>query len=666
MKTHLVVSVFVAVLATLSVQAADDVYWTMDSQEWQNFNTPTAWYNQTKQAEQAGPVEDDWVSIGVKAKQTSKVKIDTVLPHLKRICLSTANGATTTVEIATGGKVVLTNEWNQILQLNANRNGTSFNAWSELRVTGGTFEFVDNSGGKVRGGIGIGSSSASAAGYAKTVMTAGRISVGNGINVGRADATKIRACYEQSGGRLEFGAGGNGFAAATNGTVAVTGGDVVIAKTVTGCNSSFDGPSLFKNSLFEFGSITLANSERDPEGPRAFVVGEGAVVTGKFSNSYFRINDGTLRVEDGGRLSVWYNSTSGKFQLNAGVGQIARFQMNGGVCKVAYLNLADLAGGVGRYEQTGGTLNATCQVTAMKPQAEPVRLEVSGGTFSLSGSWNYGFPIVHNDCTNSMTFCIRGTPDEVKFLHAQRLKEGNVVQTNRMHHLFQIDPRGLTPQTLDNASSGSGGVTAGRFAAHCSVHPWGGAQLIATNQFVLVHGTTAITDYNDAADYLFDFKLARPDKRLWNWQYIKVGSETTRDLGVVLTNTAAVAHGFRSAQGVSCGYFEVPRIKSGAVNRVSVRLGIVPKGEKTLADIVSELNAKSGCKAVIETAGDCNVRVDLPLERLGDRTTDRKFLFDFTREETPKAFERGEIVTDAVVTALDYEKLGKGFVILLK
>lgn len=55
MALRVVLSGVVVGLATLSMQAADDVYWTMDSQEWQNFNTPTAWYNFTKKAEQTGP-----------------------------------------------------------------------------------------------------------------------------------------------------------------------------------------------------------------------------------------------------------------------------------------------------------------------------------------------------------------------------------------------------------------------------------------------------------------------------------------------------------------------------------------------------------------------------------------------------------------------------------
>lgn len=657
--------ILVSTVIVSAVLFAADVNWTLDSREWQNFNTPLAWSNEL------GPQEGDYANIGTAAGQVSKVRIDTELPQLKRICISTKANATSIVEIASGGKVVLTNDWNKMLYLNAGKDGRGVDAWSELHVTGGTLEFNDLEPGegnmRFRGAIGIGFDYASS-GHARVLMTSGRIFMGNGISVGHNSAVNLSASYEQTGGRLEFGTGGSGFKTKKNGTVTVTGGEIV---RIDSANMEFEGPALFKNCLFEFGALDVSNHVRDPESSRAFVVGEGASVTDRYTTSFIRINDGLLRLEEGGSLSSFYGGTGGQLQLNAGEGQVSHFQMNGGFFRTAYFNFANSSKGACRYVQTGGTTMGCMYISAAKPQAEPVYLEVSGGSFSFSGQMSYGFPVVENACTNSMVFCIRGTPDKVEYLRTQKthVNEGSNTgpYTNRMHHLFQIDPRGLTPLTVNNSKSGSGASIAGRFSAHCSVHPWGGAQLIATNQYVLVHGTANLSDYNNAADYAYDFTLARPDSRLWTWGHLPYKNYSNdKNFGVTLNEDAKVENGFRSAQGVPLGYFEIPPIRRGTTLRVSIRMGLVPKGEKTLADIVAELNEKSGCKAILQEAGGTNVRVDLPLERLGDKSTDRKFLFDFTREESPKAFERGELITDAVVTALDFERQGAGFILLVK
>ena len=189
------------------------------------------------------------------------------------------------------------------------------------------------------------------------------------------------------------------------------------------------------------------------------------------------------------------------------------------------------------------------------------------------------------------------------------------------------------------------------------ISPYGGFQLVSTNEFPLVVQTAKRALVKGTADGA-KFETTYHDD-LWDFPL------TSKDsvLSAVLKEDAAIEDGKTLASGRVRGYLQLPPIRNPArCQGVTVRMNVVPQGTNTLEGIVAEIAEQYPGAARIEKGG-YNVEVPLPLERLAPGDAN-KVVFDFSTIASVADAENGTVTTNALVTAIAAKVKKPGMILM--
>lgn len=190
------------------------------------------------------------------------------------------------------------------------------------------------------------------------------------------------------------------------------------------------------------------------------------------------------------------------------------------------------------------------------------------------------------------------------------------------------------------------------------IRPQGGLQLIHTNVVNLIETASvnrkiSLQNYGSGGTIL-------PHGDLWT-----APEETSSryDLPVTLAESAEAEDGAYYAEGLSCGYVRVPKVKEGW-EKITVLMDIVPQGTETLATLKAGFE-KAGF-AVADAEGDYNVAVEIPGSLLTVWSRDEKILFDFKDYPDSDTVRLDNPNVRALVKRIKVEKPAKGLMLILR
>lgn len=640
------------VLVASAVWAVEDstIKWTVSSDAQQDWNTPADW------SPNRLPAYGDKVGMASAANRMSNVRLSTAVEPLEKLTLANYSGVTSRLEVATGGRLVVTNGDISILG-----HGTYF------------------SGSDVCGELVI------AGGVVSNTASGNLLNLGN-ISHSSCKTERGRAVFRISSGEAYFSKIGyaNSWWKEANvidysGLFSVSGGRVTCAGA-----ADFPPGCLFNMSG---GEMSFVNGNFTLKGKATVSGGSLSKMSHLFCNDDFNLTGGvvcnsnvttqTVRFR-GGRstLSGQGEMLSGSIVFDVPSGAEASLDVSGGKLSTSYKNALGLTfgaqgqattGGRVAVRQTGGEINladGNGYVGFVQNLEAPGLLELSGGSLRAY------YLRAEASATCGGTMVIRGTPQVMLDFFQWPHTKGVINNGNRVLMRFEIDKGELNPLYLCGSTANAGHMNLrGVFA----LHPYGGFQLRAGDY------CTIVTSRNDMAQKPTDVTTENywgktidpyfqpPNPGLWHSAFGpekrdgSVGNITYRS---TLTNAAEVANGFVSAEGVPFGWFAVPAQKR-LPDWMRVRMNLVAKGTNTVEGLVAGIR-KAGYEAKVETAGAYNVCVDLPVERVGVGAADRRVIFDFTTEESPNEAKLGHVVTNAVVTAFGCEVQKPGLMLLLK
>ena len=276
-------------------------------------------------------------------------------------------------------------------------------------------------------------------------------------------------------------------------------------------------------------------------------------------------------------------------------------------------------------------------------------LELDGGTLTCGKILTYGQP-----------FYLRHTGEAVaefdEFPQADNSNKNLCASNCVVDHVFTH--KGLKPLAFKNSN---------RVFGRNSLRPQGGFQIAATNRFALFRLQTK--------DKLGVLSLGTvPDEALWETSRFSNsydwGSQLRSEAAVGGSESMLAKETIRFASRPN-GYVPLPSVKTNALKRVTVELGVVPVSA-TPAELAGDI-AAAGYENVTFSAGEENKLVfDVPISRLPDQSTAAAAVFDFTKPVCPDKFVEGpmdfSIQTNAVVSSIrmSLEKKVTGLTVLFK
>ena len=614
------------------------ISWNVSSADWMDWNTPGAW------SLVRVPAYGDKVGLTVKDADT-RVRLASAVEPIEQLLVSPSVVAKGRLDVAAGGHLVVTNGEIVLVGGGLWDNGTG--AYGELNVSGGT---VSN-------------------------LTKGL----NFAWIGHRKCTDYRSVFRQSAGETyvkevvyatwltdaTYGAPGY------TGLFDLSGGRFVTLANAffpPGCDVRVSGGrmevagSLRINGLLDLsgGEVCVRSSSAECYGGIQATGGRLCVTNARNHALYLR--GGTMALSGSAKLCA--GCLIGRFpagtrsELVIAGGDANFIYTNGVGLSIGYAQEATATGGF-NVRMNGGKVDMGKSFLSFQVDLdEPGVVEFSGGEFSHAA----GF-YVQGACTKGGTIIIRGRPS-VSFEALQGPHSAGVISnSNRAHLRFEIDDGELNPLYV-NASVANAGSQ--NLRGVFSLHPYGGFQLKAGDYCTIITSRAdmaSIHGWGKAIDPYF----RSPNPGLWHSAFGpekrdgSVGNITYRS---TLTNAAEIANGFTDASGVPFGWFAVPPQKRTA-EWLRVRMGIAAKGTNTVEGIVAGM-CKAGYSAKVSAAGDCNVQVDLPVDRVGVGNSDRRVIFDFTTEDSPLNARDGIVTTNAVVTAFRFEQPKSGLMILLR
>lgn len=296
----------------------------------------------------------------------------------------------------------------------------------------------------------------------------------------------------------------------------------------------------------------------------------------------------------------------------------------------------------GRFIQTGGTYYSHSHLasydSADNNDAYGV-MELRGGSF-ISG--NYGFAQGTKGSRNSasLRISIYGTMGEVSCsgLFGSARQYGYTNQWPLVEYV--IADGKVTPLTLNlTVTSALGNSSCDRLKKW--MRPDGGVQLISTDRFVMFKNSKTNMTGQDG-------NTTNPNPEVW-----ETANFTHEDgyyrRGCTLNESIKIEDDIISP--TPFGYIELPGVKTNSLISATVKMTVIPQGNATLNSLVKDMT-DAGHRAKL-SAGN-SIQVELPIARLGNLETNRKFFFDFTRQDSPHDACTGTITTNALVSSISY------------
>ncbi len=441
---------------------------------------------------------------------------------------------------------------------------------------------------------------------------------------------------ELSGGVTEIK---GGITASTNSTILLNGGELRLG------SSALDGPVEIHGGLLRNRSdnadisLSIGNLANSPTDARAFVLAGGMIsnVTVQVGGGHFRMTGGVL---------------SSVLKFFAAADGTAQVTMTGGRYEYRQITFQDPGRGI--FLQGGGTTVLNMNVDTVNNGAGVYEMTVTNGSLLVSSEEsNQGFL---NPKSTNFTFRVRGTPN----VELNRFATTGVC---RARMAFEIDGRGVSPIHYGVTANKSIWQRFNHIRGLFTLQPYGGFQLVTTNAFALCeHGVRWEASPMQSPD---DDPHSRvPNEALWETGFLSEEGAATNVWGSALRASAEIPDGYSDATGVALGWVAIPKVKS-VVSRYDVLMRLEPQGDATLDGLVADIN-RGGYAAEKLASGDYNVKVSLPVERLGVGRTDRKVIFDFTSYDNAYDVHEGRARANAVVKALRLDRPKSGLLLLLR
>lgn len=483
-------------------------------------------------------------------------------------------------------------------------------------------------------------------------------------NSGVSSSVKLDGNSEVTVSRLALAAAAN-----STGSLLVTGGAKLTVQSSATASLSLGardgGTGTYKSIKSAFGFLTVDGGEvKCPN--FAMLIGCSSNV---LSRSSVTLNDGVIATK-GANVGYW---GYGEMSVNGGIYRSVGMTTVGNSYSAAYparAGVVRLTGGVisnstaasfkvqptGRYIQTGGSFimekSAGVECGFSNSTNYYGIMELRGGSF-ICKDIPFGQGNKYGTTAAALRISLYGGMERVsvKGLSGSQAQYGYTNQLPLVEYVMS-DGR-VTPITIDYPTS-TGYSSYSVDTLKKWLRPDGGVQLISTNRFAIFRNNRLHMTGQD-------INTTYPNRAVWTYGSLGTSGGYNED-GCTLVVDIEVRGALETP--VPFGYLELPPVKTNNLKSAYVEMTLVPQGDVSFADLAQEMAAAGHD---VEVKGGNTLRVNLPFGRLGDRATDRKFFFDFTRQDIPYHACRGIITTNALVSAVSYTAVNKpGMVIILR